>query len=297
MRGGSGVLAPGPPESPSGARPAPPELGLRLLSAAILGPTALLCLWFGAALWILLIGLGAVGLGAEWATLGGQRPASAAAMALMGGLALATLEGAAEHHGLAFGLLGSGGALAWWFARPSAHALRLAAGAFYIGLAVLALLWLRSDQGAVGLVGRANTLFVVLLVWASDSGAYAAGRLIGGPKLAPAISPGKTWAGALGGLAAACLFGLAFAGLARTALPDASASLPRAALIAGALGIVAQGGDLLESAIKRHVGVKDSGWLIPGHGGLLDRLDALLAAAPVAALLSLWTGRGALLWS
>ena len=68
-------------------------------------------------------------------------------------------------------------------------------------------------------------------------------------------------------------------------------------MIAGGLGLVAQAGDLLESAIKRRVGVKDSGWLIPGHGGLLDRLDALLAAAPVAALLSLWTGRGALLWS
>ena len=297
MRGGSGVLAPGPSESPSGARPVLPELGLRLLSAAILGPTALLCLWFGAVPWILLIGLGAVGLGAEWAVLAGQRPSSAAALALVGGLVLATLEGAVEHQGLAFGLLGSGGALAWWFARPSAHALRLAAGAFYIGLAMLALLWLRGDPGAAGSIGRANTLFLVLLVWASDSGAYVAGRAISGPKLAPAISPGKTWAGALGGLAATCLFGLAFAGFARTALPAASASLPHAAVIAGGLGLVAQAGDLLESAIKRHVGVKDSGWLIPGHGGLLDRLDALLAAAPVAALLSLWTGRGALLWS
>jgi phosphatidate cytidylyltransferase len=113
------------------------------------------------------------------------------------------------------------------------------------------------------------------------------GRLVGGPKLAPAVSPGKTWSGACGGLVAAALVGVAAAKLAGGA--------PRAALIsAAALGVVAQAGDLLESALKRHFGVKDSGHLIPGHGGLLDRLDAVLLAAPAAALLS--AIRGVELW-
>jgi phosphatidate cytidylyltransferase len=158
-----------------------------------------------------------------------------------------------------------------------------AAGLAYILPAAVALLWLRAPEpGGFGAV-----LFVLCVVWASDIGAYMVGRLVGGPKLAPAVSPGKTWSGACGGLVAAALVGVAAAKLAGGA--------PRAALIsAAALGVVAQAGDLLESALKRHFGVKDSGHLIPGHGGLLDRLDAVLLAAPAAALLS--AIRGVELW-
>ena len=159
----------------------------------------------------------------------------------------------------------------------------LLAGAPYIGLAVAALLWLRAD-GPAG--GRA-VLFVLLVVWASDVGAYLAGRALGGPLLAPAISPGKTWAGAAGGLAAAVLAGLA------VGCPE---SAGRATLAGAVLGIAAQSGDLLESAIKRGFGVKDSGTLIPGHGGLFDRLDGILTAAPVAALLAMRVGHGVVFW-
>ena len=107
----------------------------------------------------------------------------------------------------------------------------------------------------------------------------------------PRISPGKTWSGALGGLTAAVIAAALVAGVADP--PRAPGHL---LLVAVLLGIIAQVGDLLESLIKRHFGVKDSGHIIPGHGGLLDRLDALLAAAPVAALLALLAGPGVVVW-
>ncbi len=129
---------------------------------------------------------------------------------------------------------------------------------------------------------------MLLVVWASDIGAYVAGRAFGGRRLAPAISPGKTWSGAAGGLLAAALAGLA--------LGASGGRLGGAVLVAVVLGIASQAGDLLESAIKRGFGVKDSGSLIPGHGGLFDRLDGLLAAAPVAAVLAMLAGRGVVFW-
>lgn len=155
----------------------------------------------------------------------------------------------------------------------------LLGGAAWIVLVAVAFVWLRADP----LVGRGNVLFVLILVWATDIGAYLAGRLIGGARLAPRISPGKTWSGALGGLVAAALVG-------------ASVGAGRGALVAALLSVVAQAGDLAESAAKRRAGVKDSGRLIPGHGGVLDRLDALLAAVPAAALLALALGPGVALW-
>ena len=160
-------------------------------------------------------------------------------------------------------------------------------GVPYIGLAAVALPWLRADP----LAGLPNTLFVLSIVWASDIGAYLAGRLVGGPKLAPAISPGKTWSGAVGGLVSAAL-----AGLAMAACLSSGISSSHVIGLAIGLGIISQAGDLLESALKRHFGVKDSGRIIPGHGGLLDRLDALLAVAPVAALVAFTVGRGVVLW-
>jgi len=161
-----------------------------------------------------------------------------------------------------------------------------AAGLFYIGLCGFSLILLRGEDWA----GLLNTLFMVLIVWASDTGAYLAGRALGGPKLAPAISPGKTWSGAAGGLLAAILVG---AGAASLLAPGGAS---RAAAIAAMLGVMSQAGDLLESAIKRRFGVKDSSSLIPGHGGVFDRLDGVMAAAPLATAFALLAGRGAPLW-
>jgi len=152
---------------------------------------------------------------------------------------------------------------------------RIAAfGVPYVGASCVALTWLRSDPG----VGMLLILFLLLTVWANDIGAFVVGRGLGGPRLAPSISPAKTWAGFWGGITAAGLVG----GLVALV---AGAQAPLAAVVLGAvLAVVGQGGDLFESAIKRRYKVKDSGQLIPGHGGLLDRIDGLVAAAPVLAL-------------
>ena len=263
------------------------DLRLRAISAAVLAPLALLCVWLGAALWTAMLAVGAVGLTWEWAELCGRRPFAWPGALVPLAVLTAGAVAVAGHEGWALLLL-AGGTLATWAAGGRRSlALALALGVPYVGLAGIALIWLRGD----GQAGRASVLFLVLLVWASDVGAYAAGRLIGGPRLAPAISPSKTWAGALGGLLAAALVGAVVATLLGAASPGG------AVLVAVLLGIASQAGDLLESWAKRRFGVKESGRLIPGHGGMLDRLDGLLAAAPVAALLSLILGQGRLLWS
>ncbi|MDE1147726.1 MAG: phosphatidate cytidylyltransferase [Azospirillaceae bacterium] len=157
----------------------------------------------------------------------------------------------------------------------------------YVGGGCLALDWLRNRAGP-----EAPWLFLFLLlaIWATDIGAYVAGRAIGGPKLAPRISPKKTWAGLLGGMAAAALVGLALAPLATVS------SFGAGALVAAVIAVVGQVGDLFESYMKRRCDVKDSGSLIPGHGGLLDRIDGLVMAAPVFALFHALIGENGSWW-
>ncbi|WP_375392124.1 phosphatidate cytidylyltransferase [uncultured Sphingomonas sp.] len=158
----------------------------------------------------------------------------------------------------------------------------LALGVLYCGLPVLALTLLRRqhapDAGDT-FWGLIWTLWTLALVWATDIGAYFAGRAIGGPKLAPRWSPSKTWAGLVGGVALASLVGAGF---------HAWYGLPlRLTLATPALAVLAQAGDLYESALKRRAGVKDSGNLLPGHGGVMDRLDGVVPVAPAAAFLAL----------
>lgn len=210
--------------------------------------------------------------------------------AILGPLGLLGLWwGGAAWAGL-IGLAGAGLLLEWHRLSRRMHgALAWRAGVgggLGIVAAALALVWLRADPAA----GRADVLFVVLVVWASDSGAYLAGRTFGGRLLAPRLSPAKTVAGALGGLAAAAAAGIA------VAVGGAGGTPGAAAVVALLLGAGAQAGDLLESAAKRAAGVKDLGWLIPGHGGLLDRLDGMLAASLIAALLAARAGRGVVFW-
>ncbi|MGZ5907644.1 MAG: phosphatidate cytidylyltransferase [Reyranella sp.] len=166
--------------------------------------------------------------------------------------------------------------------RPGVHVVHLAVA--YVVLPAIALLYV-SDVG-----GYISVFWVLAVVWATDIGAYAFGRLIGGPKLAPRISPNKTWSGALGGLLCAVL---ASGGLfwAFVAPPDAPVLA-----IAGFMSIMSQAGDLFESALKRRYQVKDSGALIPGHGGVMDRFDGLWAATPVAALFCVILGGGVQHW-
>ncbi|SEK36995.1 phosphatidate cytidylyltransferase [Sphingomonas palmae] len=148
----------------------------------------------------------------------------------------------------------------------------LASGTIYCALPVLSLVLIREQDH-----GLLLSLWALVLVWMTDIGAFFAGRAIGGPKLAPRVSPNKTWAGLIGGIVAATLFALVL---------HVAYNLPLRLLLATpVLGVLAQGGDLFESWLKRRAGVKDSGNILPGHGGLLDRLDGLVPVAPVAALL------------
>jgi phosphatidate cytidylyltransferase len=259
----------------------------------VLGPTALACIWLGSEPWTMLIAIAAALLSWEWVHLCGYRTRALPGLAVPVAVFAAGILAVSEHSRAALALLVALWAVAWWTAdrgrevdgrgQPAGW---LAAGVLYIGLAGISLIELRHDNAA----GQANVLFLFLVVWASDIGAYMAGRLFGGPKIAPAISPNKTWAGAAGGLAGAMLVGVA------TAVLLAPGGAARAAAVAAMLGVMAQAGDLLESWIKRRFEVKDSSALIPGHGGLLDRLDGVLAAAPLAALLALALGQGQPLW-
>lgn len=149
---------------------------------------------------------------------------------------------------------------------------QLAAGAIYCGLPVLSLLLIRHQQD-----GLLYAFWAMALVWVTDIGAYFSGRAIGGAKLAPAISPNKTWAGLIGGMVLAALFGILMHFAYGLAL--------RLTLASPLLAVLAQAGDLYESWLKRRAGVKDSGNILPGHGGVLDRIDGLVPVAPVAAVL------------
>ena len=166
------------------------------------------------------------------------------------------------------------GLIAW---RLGASPLWIGLGAAYLALPALALIWLRG----LPQLGLQIVVWLLVVVWTTDILAYLVGRNVGGPRLAPSISPGKTWSGLCGGVLAAALAG------AVTAWAIGSERLLHAAGLGGLLAIVSQIGDLIESALKRRAGVKDSGTLIPGHGGVLDRLDGLILAAPVLALLGL----------
>lgn len=164
------------------------------------------------------------------------------------------------------------------------------AGLAYAALPACALVWLRSDQA----FGAIAVLYLFAVAWTTDTASYAAGRLIGGPKLAPRISPRKTWSGFIIGAVVPAVVGYAFALAMGGTRPIGLAA------VSVALALACQAGDLFESAVKRRFGAKDMSQLIPGHGGLLDRIDGLLAAAVLASLIALRDpanpGRALLVW-
>ncbi len=160
----------------------------------------------------------------------------------------------------------------------------IAGGILYVGLPAMILVWIRDDFG----LWAAFWLFA--LVWATDTGAYAFGRLIGGAKLAPRISPNKTWAGLIGGMACAAAVGVGIV------MAGGGQGMMVLAVLSAGLAVVAQAGDLFESWVKRHFHVKDTGSIMPGHGGLLDRVDGLLAASVVVALIGYFDGQEGLSW-
>lgn len=255
------------------------DLARRTASAAVLAPVAIVCLWYGGIAWIALVALATIGLAWEWTRML-RLPVEAAVATVLGvGTVVALLLRGAPPQLLVSALFAVVLLHYLWFKRQAP-----ALGMLAIGPPATALIWLR-----LGSAGFHNILYLLLIVWASDIGAYLAGRLLGGPRLAPSISPGKTWSGTIGGLLAAGLAGYAAAALAPPTNLYAFA-------LACFLGLISQLGDLAESALKRHCGVKDSGALIPGHGGVFDRLDGLLAAATAMGLIAAATGNGGVLW-
>lgn len=262
-----------------------------MLSALVLVPVALFCLYMGDRWFLILLLAATVKTGDEWSTICGFPRDTWLSTCLSLTLAAVIALTAMEELSKALMVLADATALIWLFARrrprPWLFPRELTFGVPYIGMAAVSLTWLRSDPA----VGWVNVLFMLLVIWASDIGAYLVGRLVGGPKLAPSISPGKTRSGAVGGLVSAALAGLAVASVASQNPP-----VTRVLILSALLGVLAQAGDLLESGLKRRVGVKDSGTLIPGHGGVLDRLDAVLSVAPAAAILAWLAGRGEFLW-
>lgn len=257
----------------------PGALTLRVLSALVLIPAALACLFAGAWPFAGLVALATCLMAHEWHALstpqaaGGLTAASAVALVAAigataaGRLDLAVAAGACGIAAMAILARLRGRCAAW----P-------VLGLLYALVPALALVWLRG----VDRVGTHLVLWLLLVVWAVDIGAYAVGRTIGGPKLAPRVSPGKTWSGLAGGAAAGALAAAAAGAWLGLGAPGALAAL------GAALALAEQAGDLAESAFKRRFGAKDSGRLIPGHGGLLDRLDGLVTVAPVVALLVWW---------
>lgn len=263
----------------------PRAVTLRILSTLVMAPIALGAILLGQPYFELLIGVGSAVLAWEWDRLCGSDRFGLVGGSLLASVVASVIAAALGSMPAAFALILLGAALVHRTSvvRGVANPLWHAAGVLYVGVPAICMVWLRSDMGLY------VALWLFLAVWATDIGAYAAGRLIGGPHLAPSLSPNKTWAGLLGGMMAAALVGLALG------LRDEGLGL--VVVLSVALALIAQLGDLAESGFKRRFDVKDASGLIPGHGGLLDRVDGLLAAAPALALVELVTRGSVLPWS
>ncbi len=263
---------------PSGA------LATRAVVGAVLAAIAVAAVAAGGFAFTALVTAACLLMSAEWTVMQGLgrgfRLASLATLAVVAALTVG--RGAGE---AAIVLAAAAGLLGLLVLRHGrGRALWGAAGVLYVGPPMIALVWLRAQPG-----GELTIAVVFATVWATDIGAFFAGRAVGGPKLAPAISPNKTWAGVVGGIAAAVAVVLALAWfLPDLVRPDPrlhdTAYFVRAVAWAGVLSLLAVAGDLFESWLKRRAGVKDSGTLLPGHGGVMDRLDGLVPVAVAAAL-------------
>lgn len=264
------------------------NLGLRVVSAVVLVPTVLAAIMIEADWpYLVLVSIAVALLAIEWGGMSAPkspiRVAAAVSAAVLAALFLTHLQAPVW----AWAAMVVGAAAAALVARGVAERPADAAvGVIYLAPAAICLAWLRLTNQ-----GQWWTLMLFLVTWAADIGAFAVGSALKGPKLWPRFSPNKTWSGFFGGLACASLTGVLIAApsaldidLPRMIMPAFHLNLWAAALIGLAVGLATMAGDLWESALKRRFGVKDSGDLIPGHGGLLDRVDGLMFAVVAMAL-------------
>ncbi len=273
-----------PTPSEAGAQPGAPtgaELRARVLSALVLAPVALLLAWTGGPAFAGAIAAGGVILGREWTRMADPQGSDLAFALTAGAAAGATIAASAQFYLWALAWAAALSAAAAIEALRRERAFEAAIGAAYISCVAVAMVWLRLQGDPIG---AQYVTFLFVSVWGADIGAYAAGKAIGGPKLLPQISANKTWAGVVGGVVLAAVFG----GLSAVLMgwSGSPAALAGAAAILGAAGL---GGDLYESFWKRRFGVKDAGSLIPGHGGLFDRIDSLMTASLVMAGWLAWS--------
>lgn len=270
------------------------SLQRRVITASLLAPAAILAVLFLPGLaFAFVLGLVLLGAGWEWSALAGlTTPATRLAyLALLGAtlFLLQTFLLPAGRVGLLVLV-----SLGWWLLAVGLFRLREIAPAsrpdpriLLMGLVILGTAWLAiCHLHQASPQGPTLVLFLLLLIWTADSAAFFTGRRWGKTKLAPVLSPGKTWAGVQGAAAGSALLGLAL-GLWLGLPPPA---LLGALVLCLATALISVVGDLLESLLKRRRGLKDSGCLLPGHGGLLDRIDSLLAAAPFFVLGLIWLG-------
>ena len=245
---------------------------LRAISAIVLAPSVLLVVWLGGWLFLLMLAAAVAMLGVEWGKMSAPNAPFRAALGISAAVIAALFAAFLGHVRIAWMILVVGALASAVFARARGVGDRPADEAFgviYLGAPALALLWLRgTDQG------RDWTFALLAVAWSADIAAFLVGSALKGPKLWPRFSPNKTWSGFIGGMIAALL-----AAVAVTALMGRDAALVGWAAPVGVIvGLATMAGDLWESMLKRRFGVKDSGQLIPGHGGLLDRVDGLMFA-------------------
>jgi len=254
----------------------------RIISAAVLAPVVIGVIFLGSPWFDALIVLAVALMGFEWGRMAFAGP-RIQVFFFSGALALVALLTATSSGGTAvLVMIGGAVAVSVSLLLCGRNPVLLSVIAFCgIGATGIGLIWLRGLPE----IGIELLIWLLVTVWATDTGAYFSGKTIGGPKLAPQISPGKTWAGLIGGVVLAAAWGAAFASFSEIGSPFALA------LVSAVLALFAQAGDLSVSVAKRRFAVKDAGRLIPGHGGLLDRADGLIGTAPlVAAMMALLGG-------
>lgn len=281
------------------------NLQKRILSAVVLLPLAIIAIVLGHPYFTVLVAGFAAVMAWEWTTVAATVRASPQASPVpapsgRGWRVLAVLAavtavlavlgtgfaGRLEREACVIIVLGmlATGAAAWAANRPKTP--WFMAGAAYVAIPAAALVAIRAEPE----FGRAALVWIIALVVAADTGGYLVGRTVGGPKLAPRISPNKTWSGLGGAVVGAAIVGVL------TGFMLNHTDVWMLTLISAGLGVVEQAGDLVESAFKRHFGVKDTSQIIPGHGGVLDRVDGLLAVAVAVWIANEWAGGSVLAW-
>lgn len=249
------------------------NLRLRVLSAAVLAPAVVGVVWLGGPPFLVMVAAAVAVLAMEWGRMSAPEKPLRTSIAIALAVLTCAVVAASGHPWLAWALLPLAAIVAALVAQVRdliERPVDAAFGVLYIGAPSLALIWLRSGE-----VGRDWTLMLLAIAWSADIFAFVAGSILKGPKLWPRISPNKTWSGLAGGLAASALAAMLVVGIAKG---EGDPTRGWAAMIGLAVGLFTMAGDLLESMLKRRFGVKDTSQLIPGHGGLLDRVDGLMFA-------------------